>query len=130
MSALAAVPANRKHAIARDITGKFLELFMISSRVLYSSTLRFGTPYGSVTERMFPENVPPVYVPATFSATAAPSVPALPGTATVKTKLPPAAMVPPDCGNGDPVAEPNVAEVRVTLVAGEPPVFFTVMVKV
>ena len=79
---------------------------------------------------MLPENVPPVYVPETLSATAAPSKPALPGTETVKVNVPPAAMVPPACGNGDPVAEPSVAEVRVTLVAGEPPVFVTVMFKV
>jgi hypothetical protein len=39
-------------------------------------------------------------------------------------------MVPPVCGNGDPVAEPSVAEVRVTLVAGKPPVFLTVTLKV
>ena len=79
---------------------------------------------------MLPENVPPVYVPETFSATAAPSKPALPGTETVKVYVPPAAIVPPVCGNGDPVAEPSVAEVRVTLFAGEPPLFVTVMLKV
>jgi hypothetical protein len=79
---------------------------------------------------MLPENVPPVYVPETLSATAAPSAPALPGTESVKVCVPPAAIVPPACGNGDPVAEPSVAEVRVTLVAGAPPVFVTLTVKV
>ena len=43
---------------------------------------------------------------------------------------PPAAMVASVCGNGDPVAEPSVAEVTVTLFAGEPPLFVTVMLKV
>jgi hypothetical protein len=92
--------------------------------------LRFSTRYGSITDRILAENVPPVYVPETFSATPAASKPALPGTETVKVCVPPAAMVPPVCGNGDPVAEPSVADVRVTLVAGEPPVFVTVMFKV
>jgi hypothetical protein len=91
--------------------------------------LRFSTRYGNITDRRLAENVPPVYVPETLSATPAPSAPALPGTATVKVYVPPATIVPAACGNGDPVAEPSVAEVRVTLFAGEPPVFVTVMLK-
>ena len=128
MPALAAVPASSKHAIAKDVTGKFLKIFIVPPG--FFSTLSFCTRYGSVTDRMFPENVPPEYVPEILSATPVPSKPALPGTETVKVCVSPAAMVPTVCGNGDPVAEPSVTEVSVTLVAGAPPVFVTVMLKV
>jgi len=61
--------------------------------------LKLYRAYGSVTERILAENEPPVYVPESFSATPAPSRPALPGTETVKVAVPPAAIVPHVCGS-------------------------------
>ena len=95
--------------------------------------ISFFSAYGSVTERMLPENEPPVTVPEYFSATPAPFAPALPGTETVKVFEAPAAStpVPPRlCGTGAPEAEPRVAEFRVMPFTVLVPLFFTVIVNV
>lgn len=74
-------------------------------------------------------NEPPVYVPAYFSMTVAPSVPTLNGNVTVKVAdPPPAARVPRLCGNGEPEATPSVAVVTSTLVAGPEPLLVILMV--
>jgi hypothetical protein len=89
--------------------------------------------YGSVTERTLPPNVAPVHVPEYFSATPAPSAPALLVNETVKVADAPAERVPVPpsaCGSGVPEAEPSVTEVKVKPFTVPVPVFFTVMVKV
>ena len=85
--------------------------------------------YGS-TARMLAVKLASVDIPAYFSTTPAPLAPALPGKLTVKVPDPPAAIVPQVCGNGDPVAVPSVAVVRVTLDAGPAPELWSVMVNV
>jgi hypothetical protein len=91
--------------------------------------VNLSSRYGNVSERILVENEPPVDVPQNFSATPAPSVPTLPGKATVKVAFPPAATVPHVCGIGVPEVVPNVAPVRTTLVKGAVPVLVTVTIK-
>ena len=132
VSALAAAPAITRPTNARDYLSKLPNFFIFLFPTRFPSLwLKFFPPYGSVTERILAENVPPVQVPEIFSATPAPSRPTLPGGKdTVKVAVPPAAMIPPGCGNGVPEVVPNVAAFRTTFDAGPVPVFLTVMAKV
>jgi hypothetical protein len=130
VSAFAAVPANRKPAIVKDSISKFLSFFIFFSQSSLFFNIDVLPNYGNVTDRTLAENEPPVYVPAYFSATPAPSVPALPEKLTVKTPDLPAAIDAMVCGIGDPATVPSVAEVRVTLDAAPVPELVTVMVAV
>ena len=82
--------------------------------------------YGRVTARRLSEKVPPMYVPVNFSATEAPSTPALAGKFTVKTADLPGSTLNGPCGSGEPVADPSVAVISSTPLAVTGPLLVTV----